>query len=80
MCVEEIDRICRAFGKFSALAVFDSVLWNIYELSAWQEQHSFTPGQKIHMTNTETVIAASDGLVCLRYFQQCDDQTLINEL
>jgi methionyl-tRNA formyltransferase len=34
MGVEQIDRICRAFGKFSAFAVFEDRLWNVYDLTA----------------------------------------------
>lgn len=70
MTVAEIDRIVRAFGKFSALANFDDTLWNVYDVSVWSEQHESIPGSKVHVTNTETVIAAADGYVCLRYFQK----------
>jgi methionyl-tRNA formyltransferase len=75
MGVEQIDRICRAFGKFSAFAVFEDRLWNVYDLTAWQQVHNDIPGTKVHITNTETIIAASDGYVCLRYFQACEDPT-----
>ena len=80
MNVAEIDLLVRAFGKFSALAVFDDVLWNIFDVAVWQEVHSYEPGTRVHMTNTEMVIAAADGLVCLRYFQRCEDQSLLIEV
>jgi methionyl-tRNA formyltransferase len=72
MSVEQIDRIVRAFGKFSALASFDDTAWNIYDVAVWPETHNEMPGSKVHVTNTETVIAASDGYVCLRYFEKSE--------
>lgn len=80
MPIKQIDAIVRAFGKFGAYAVFDNTLFNIYDISVWQQLHTDEPGTKVHITNTETVIAASDGLVCLRYFRKCEDQTLIDSL
>lgn len=80
MPVKQIETITRAFGKFGALASFDNTLYHIYEVTAWQQQHDYAPGTKVHVTNTETVIAAADGLVCLRYFRQCEDQMVMDKL
>ena len=67
--VDELDRISRAFGKFATHAQFDDKLWIVYNIKVWREAHTHTVGRVVHKTNTETVVAASDGYVCLRYFE-----------
>jgi methionyl-tRNA formyltransferase len=67
--VKDLDRICRAFGKFGCYATFDQRNWVVYGLSAWRQAHDFTIGSVIHKTNTEMIVAASDGLVSLLYFE-----------
>ncbi|MCI0505518.1 MAG: hypothetical protein L0Z73_05345 [Gammaproteobacteria bacterium] len=67
--VEELDRICRAFGKFGCFGFFDHRNWVVYGLSAWKEQHNFAAGSVVHKTNTEMIVAASDGFVTLLYFE-----------
>ena len=67
--IVEIDRISRAFGKMGCFATFDKQPWLIYQLCAWLEDHDYTPGELVHKTNTEMVIAAADGLVSLLYFE-----------
>ena len=66
--VENIDRTCRAFGKYGSLGRFDGRDWFVYDLTAWPAAHSYRAGVVVHKTNTEMIVAASDGLVCLRYF------------
>lgn len=68
--VEEIDRLCRAFGKSGVRATFDNQSWLVYSLTAWQEAHRYAPGTVVHKTNTEMIIAAADGLVDLLYFRR----------
>lgn len=68
--VTELDRICRAFGKFGCFATFDNKKWIVYSINAWRENHHYRVGEVIHKTNTEMIVAASDGLVSLLYFQQ----------
>ena len=75
MNVEEIDRIARAFGKFSCYARFDNKDWYVYDLTAWEEPHSKPLGTVVHKTNTEMVIAAADGFVCMRYFAENQKDT-----
>jgi methionyl-tRNA formyltransferase len=70
--ISDIDRIARAFSKFGSCCHFDNKMWWVHDLNVWRTAHDYTPGAVVHRTNTETVIAASDGLVCLRYFQQGD--------
>ncbi|MGD8567287.1 MAG: formyltransferase family protein [Gammaproteobacteria bacterium] len=67
--VEDLDRTCRAFGKFGCFADFDNRHWVVYGLAGWQQLHPHEPGTVVHKTNTEMIIAASDGLVSLLYFE-----------
>jgi methionyl-tRNA formyltransferase len=68
--VEELDRVCRAFGKFGCSASFDGQQWIVYHLRAWQQAHQFTVGDVVHKTSTEMIVAASDGLVSILYFEK----------
>lgn len=67
--IESLDRICRAFGKFGCFATFNQQDWIVYGLNAWKQAHTYTVGSVVHKTNTEMIIAASDGLVSLLYFE-----------
>jgi len=67
--VAELDRICRAFGKFGAYAYFNDTWWCVYDVRVWQQPHKEAPGQVVHKSNTEMVLAAGDGFVCLRLFE-----------
>jgi methionyl-tRNA formyltransferase len=66
--VSELNRIGRAFGKFGSYAYFDDNWWCVYDLKAWQQTHQEPLGNVVHKSNTEMVIAARDGFVCLRMF------------
>lgn len=70
--VAELDRICRAFGKTGCFATFDNQNWFVYGLTAWLQPHRYVVGHVVHKTNTEMVVAASDGLVSLLYFTPAD--------
>ncbi|MBS1198282.1 MAG: formyl transferase [Proteobacteria bacterium] len=65
--VYAIDRKVRAFGKFDTNAVIGESKFFVYDVSVWQETHNFQPGTLIHEMNRETVVAASDGFVCIRF-------------
>jgi methionyl-tRNA formyltransferase len=67
--VKDLDRTCRAFGKFGCYATFNEQNWVVYGLTAWKQAHDFTIGSVVHKTNTEMIVAASDGLVSLLYFE-----------
>jgi len=69
MPIENLDRVCRAFGKFGCFATFDRQSWVVYGLNAWKQVHNYNIGSVVHKTNTEMIIAASDGLVSLLYFE-----------
>lgn len=68
--IEKIDRMCRAFGKFGCFASFDGQDWNVFLLKGWQLSHNYKPGEVVHKTSTEMIVAASDGLVSLVYFSK----------
>lgn len=70
MKVEEIDRIIRAFGKFDSCAEFLGKKWLIHDANCWKEDHSYTPNTVVHVTNKEVLLAAIDGFVCIRYFEE----------
>ena len=70
--IDEIERTCRAFGKFGCFARFNQQDWLVYSLKAWTQSHDYPIGQVIHKTNTEMVVAAKDGLVSLLYFGPCE--------
>lgn len=67
--VENLGRICRAFGKFGCFARFNDKDWVVYDLSGWVQTHRYSPGSVVHRTNTEMIVAAADGLVSVRYFE-----------
>ena len=67
--VTELDRICRAFGKYGSCAYFNNTWWWVYDLKVWRQTHSEEVGKVVHKSNTEMVVSASDGFVCLRVFE-----------
>ena len=67
--VDDLDRICRAFGKFGCFATFNDKDWVVYDLAGWKQSHQYQPGSVVHRTNTEMIVAARDGLVSLLYFE-----------
>jgi len=67
--ISKIDRLCRAFSKMGCYCRFDDKYWIVYHLTAWQEKHDYKIGSIVHKTNTEMIVAASDGLVSLQYFE-----------
>jgi methionyl-tRNA formyltransferase len=68
--VKELDRIVRAFGKFNSYATFDGKEWIVDDATVWQEPHAYAPGEVVHRMGHEIVIAAKDGFVCLRIYEE----------
>lgn len=66
--VASIDRIVRAFGKFESYAWIQGQRFFVRDATVWQQPHHYAPGTVVHEMNRERVIAARDGLVCLRQF------------
>lgn len=70
MSVRDIDRVVRAYGKFDSCVKFSGKAWLIWDASCWQEKHNYQPGTIVHTTNKEYLIAAKDGFVCLRFYEE----------
>lgn len=70
MSVEKIDRIVRAYGKFDSWVEFMGKTWLVWDVNCWQEQHCYQSGTIVHITNKEYLIAAKDGFVCLRFYEE----------
>ncbi len=68
--VGEIDKTGRAFGRYGSLAHFDDLNWAVYDFTAWQEEHKLKPGTIALRMSRHIVIAASNGFVCLKEFQE----------
>ena len=49
---------------------FDNECWLVFRLLAWPTQHNVEVGTVAHKTNTEIIVAASDGFVSLQYFER----------
>lgn len=64
--VEQIDRTVRAFGKFQSYAIIGDEKIFVADAVCWKEHHSYIPGDVIHKSNKEWVVAAADGMVCVR--------------
>ena len=67
--VHMIDKTYRAFGRFGSLAYFENAVFVVYQLTAWEEDHTFVPGQIACRSSRELVVAVTDGFVCLKDFQ-----------
>lgn len=70
MKVKEIDKIIRAFGKFDSCASFLNKKWLVHDANCWEEEHQYEPDTIVHVTNKEVLLAAVDGFVCIRYFEE----------
>jgi methionyl-tRNA formyltransferase len=68
--VMDIHRVVRAYGKMHSTAEFDGKRWNVSDASVWQEEHRYEPGYVVLRTNREALVAARDGYVCLRIFEE----------
>jgi len=67
--IYDINKIVRAFSKFEAYGWIEGKKYYLRDVSVWAEEHSFQPGHVVHRMNKELVIAAKDGLVCVRNFE-----------
>ena len=68
--VGEIKKTGQAFGRFGALARFDNKIWAVYNFKGWVEAHHYKPGDIVCVLSREIVIAAKDGFICLKDFQE----------
>lgn len=77
MTVKEIDLIVRAYGKFDSCVNFLGKSWLVWDVNAWEESHDYKPGTLVHKTNKEYLFAAKDGFVCLRFFEEYEEEEVI---
>ncbi len=68
--VVEIDKTARAFGRFGSIADFDNRLWVVYDHDFWVEEHQLPLGSIAAMTSREIAIAAKDGFILLKEFEE----------
>jgi methionyl-tRNA formyltransferase len=73
--VKDIDATARAFGRFGSVALFDNRVWIVYSHAVWEEKHNHQPGLIVAGLSREIVIAAADGYVCLKEFQEAPQST-----
>jgi methionyl-tRNA formyltransferase len=66
--VGQIERTVRAFSKFEARAVVEGKTIYIQDVTVWETVHQHLPGTLIMKTNKELVIAAKNGIVCVRFW------------
>ncbi len=67
--VATIHKIVRAFGKFESYAWIQGRKCFVRDVTVWKQQHAHAPGTVVHVMNRELVVAARDGLVCVRHFE-----------
>lgn len=72
--VEEIDRHVRAFGKHGAPALVGGKNISVNDVVVWKEKHDKSVGDVVWRANNEFVVAASDGLVCIRFWENVQDK------
>lgn len=69
MPVEQIDRICRAFGKLESTCNINGKKYVVRDLRIWKAVHPHAVGTIVESSSGEFVIAAKNGFVCLRDFE-----------
>ena len=68
--VSDIDKTGRAFGRYGSLARFDGLTWAVFDYSVWKQKHKLEPGTVALRPGRHVVIAAQDGFVYLKEFQE----------
>lgn len=67
--IDNISRVVRAFSKFEAYGWIEDLRHYIRDITVWKATHNYTPGTVVHQMNKEVIIAAKDGLVCVRNYE-----------
>lgn len=70
--VDDIERTARAFGRYGSLAHFSGKKWVVFSLAGWKEAHTYEPGVVAAVLAREIVIAAHNGFICLKEFQEIE--------
>ncbi|MFP4313149.1 MAG: methionyl-tRNA formyltransferase [Alphaproteobacteria bacterium] len=68
--VRILKKTGKAFGRFGCLTYLDGKLWAVYNFSVWEEKHSYPTGTIVCVLSREVVVAAQDGFVCLKEYQE----------
>lgn len=68
--VRDLDKVIRAFGKFDSHARIGKNLKYVQYATVWEADHCYKPGTVVHRMNKEIIVAALDGYVCIRDFDE----------
>ena len=68
--IEQILRTHKAFGRYGCHAKFADRLWNVYACDGWTEQHDHESGTCIALQNNLAIIAAENGYMALKEFEE----------
>ena len=68
--VAKIERHVRAFGKHGSRALIGVNTIFVYDVGVWREKHNYSIGESVWKTNNEIIVAAIDGLVCIRFWEE----------
>ena len=63
--VAEVMRVVRACGNVESIAPLFGTTVHVRRATAWQEAHTYEPGQIVHQYRRWVVVAAQDGFVAL---------------
>ncbi|NCT41065.1 MAG: hypothetical protein GW778_05340 [Alphaproteobacteria bacterium] len=68
--IQHILRTSRAFGRYGCYAHFAGKTWNVYACEGWVDQHGYENGTCLSMQSNMAVIAAENGFIALKEFQE----------
>ena len=68
--VNHILRTARAFGRYGCFAHFADKTWNVYACEGWTDNHSYESGHCLSLQNNMAVIAAHNGFIALKEFNE----------
>lgn len=66
--VTDIDRLVRAYGKCDCIARIDGRQYVVQDATVWEQRHEFRSGEVVMRSSRELLVAASDGFVCIRFY------------
>lgn len=68
--VNDIDCLVRSFGKFGTEARLTTKTLLVKDIATWTSSHTHTPGSIIIDGQNEILVAAKDGFVLIRVFEE----------
>ncbi len=72
--IDEIDRHVRAYGKHGSPALLDGKNIFVKDVAVWKHDHGNKVGEVVWRANNEVVVAALDGLICIRFWEEVQDK------